>query len=194
MGNISWGDGSAVEILADSPDLVIFDPLAIDDLHAHLREAVLGSSPRNILSELRNDCEVAHYEISDFAPGLYQLQMKDIRKFDSEESEDDERWAPGEWDEEIDPDTVRWFGTDSAAIVVVAFSHLKQFADVFSWEKYDRACRGEEQIIAAITETLGGPYFAIIMSPGEPYEFDGDGTYTLQAGAAKYLGSRPISA
>lgn len=186
LRNISWGDGSPVEFLADSPHLVVFDPLALDCLRQHLLE-MREQPPRETLLELLDKIELyspfAYFHIPDFSPGLYQLQVSDICKFGSEKDLPDEEWERlGSDPDDIDPDGLRWFGVDSGTIVIVDFDHLRKLTELLTWQQ---ASEGDNSVFLGIANALGGPYFALIMSPGEPFEFDGDGTYTLQKGAFK---------
>jgi hypothetical protein len=186
-GNISWGDGSPVQFRADSPDFLLFDPITLD----FLRERLAGLTPlshddlRNFLVELCKEMgDIGHYQIENFSPGHYQLDLRDIRKFGSEEEdmsdEEWEEWQSEENSEEGPPD-IRYVGVDSAAIFIADISHLKQLIQVLTPEEYDRAL-AEDSVFAEINQSIGGPYYALA-TPGPGIEFDGDGTYTIRKGA-----------
>jgi len=189
LSNVSWFGPSPVEFLADSPHLVIFDPLALDALKGALTSNILAKAPPDAVLELLEHCHIGYYEMNDFRPGFYRLDLHDICKFGSEQDKSDEEWeASGCPDDDFGQNDIRWFGTDSACLLIVAMSHLREFVDLFSWETYERVCQapvGDNTILYGIIKSLGGPFFALIRAPGEPFDFDGDGTYTLQKGSVK---------
>jgi hypothetical protein len=181
--NVSWGDGSPIEFWADSPDLLCFDPMALDFLAEQL-----GSMPplsqdalRDRLIELcQNASDMAYYQIEDFSPGLFRLDLHDICKFGSEEEDmSDEEWERSQSDQDEVPP--QYFAVDSAAILIADISHLKQLTQVLTPEQYDLAM-AEDTVLPEINEALGGPYYALAM-PCSELEFDGDGTYMIRKGA-----------
>lgn len=128
----------------------------------------------------------AHYEIGDFTRGSYRLEVNDICAIGEEDDLSDEEWERQMADG--DQDALRYFGVDSGTIVLVGFNHLKRLAELLTDEQFDAVCRAQADdynILFDINKSLGGPYYAVILSPGEPFEFCGDGTYTLQKGAIK---------
>ncbi len=141
---------------------------------------------RDSLKELCQEMgDIAYYQIEDFSPGLYRLEVRDICKFGSEEEDmSDEEWQ--EWqseEDEPDPGPPRYVGVDSAAIVLADISHLRQLTRVLNSEQYDNAMR-DDSVFPETNKALGGPYYALLM-PGPGTEFDGDGTYTIRKGAIK---------
>jgi hypothetical protein len=129
------------------------------------------------------------HKIADFRPGIYSLDPGDIRKFGDEEDFSYDEEAKEESDPTIDPMSYQFTGTDSGSLVVVDFTHLFKVSELLVWEKYDLALRGDDSVFANIVESLGGPCFAVIDSGGKPgMDFDGDGTYTIKAGAVKLRG------
>jgi hypothetical protein len=190
-GNISWGNGSPVEFWADSPDLLLFDPITLDFLSERLA-SLTPHSHEELRTSLIELCEemgdIAYYQIEDFSPGLYRLELKDIRKFGSEEEDmTDEEWEKWQSENpdrpEEGPPDIRYVGVDSAAILIADISHLTQLIQLLTPEKYDLAM-AEDSVFPAINEALGGPYYALA-TPGPGTEFDGDGTYTIRKGGIK---------
>src|SRR5262249_14778809 len=180
--NVSWGDGSPLEFQADSPDLLCFDPMALDFLAEQL-----GSMPplpqdalRDRLIQLcQNASDMAYYQIENFRPGLFRLDLRDICKFGSEEEDmSDEEWERSQSDEDEVPP--QYFAVDSAAILIADISHLKQLTQLLTPEQYDLAL-GDDTIFPEINRALGGPFYALAM-PCSGSEFDGDATYTICKG------------
>ncbi|MEX0611512.1 MAG: hypothetical protein WD229_05290 [Pirellulales bacterium] len=73
---------------------------------------------------------------------------------------------------------------DTAAIVFVDISHLADVLELLTWEQYDLGLQ-DDRVFRRIADALGAPCFALILAAGPPYEFDGDGTYTLKPGAVR---------
>jgi hypothetical protein len=184
--NISWGDGSPVEFMADSPDLLLFDPIALDFLRERLATLPQLSHEAlrvSVIALCQEMGDIAHYQIDNFSPGLFQLQVGDIRKFGSEEEEmNDEEWERWQAEEnEPDPGPPRYVGVDSGTILLADISHLRQLTELLTPEEYDRA-----SVVRHINKALGGPYYGMIIANANlGFEFDGDGTYTLRTGAVK---------
>jgi hypothetical protein len=187
--NISF-DGSPVQFRLDSPLLVCLDPF----LTNFVREEMSALPPetradiRTVLLRMNGSLSVMScYQIPDFRPGLYTLDPREIRKFgyDDEDSSYDEE-GKEENDPTIDPMNYQFVGTDTAAIVIADFAHLFELVEQLTWERYDLSLRGDVAVFEEISNSLGGPYFAVISGVSLPgMEFDGDGTYTLRAGAIR---------
>lgn len=188
MNNTSF-DGSPVHFRMDLPILLVFDPVCLDGIHD-----LLASWPANSpieLTQLIERLNVRHsavgcYEISDFQPGMYELDPRDIHKFGDDEDDldfDDAREdESGAADDEV---VLPLVAVDSGALIIVDFCHLAEVMAVLDWEKYDLGLQDETNF-DRISEKLGGPFFALIQGGGSPdMDFDGDGMYTLEAGSVR---------
>jgi hypothetical protein len=182
-------DGSSVELLLESPVVVSFDPLGIDVIRDEL-----GNLPPNARTDIALFLErvnsnfplMGSYEVVDFKPGNYTLDPRDIKKFGDE---DDGLDYEGLDEVGQEPPGHPFFSVDSGTAMIVGFSHLPRFVDLLTWESYDLALQDDKAFIRTVrelTNSLGGPFFALISGVDMPgMEFDGDGTYTLKAGALR---------
>jgi len=76
---------------------------------------------------------------------------------------------------------------DSGTLIFADVAHLPKLVALLTWEKYDRSL-GDDTILPAIVEQLGGPHFAVVVSDSRlGMKFDGDGTYTIPAGSVKLV-------
>jgi hypothetical protein len=187
-------DGSPFRIRMDSPQLVCFDPLALD----LLRELSLSGSvqdERELLQRANTVCPaVACFTIPHFRPGLYQLDPREIRKFggddDAFDYEDEEATEAGD----VDPGSATvesaypFVGVDSGRLIVADMKRLPEIVRQLTWEQYDLALR-DEAVFDRIAEAVGALCFAVIKGGGSAeMEFDGDGTYTIAVGSLRRVG------
>lgn len=187
--NISFS-GSPVQFRLDSPLVVCFDPSYAEFVYDEMSAMTPDSRAniRTVLWRMNGSLSVMSCcVIADFRPGLFTLDPCHIRKFgaDDEDFSFDEE-GKDEDDPTIDPTSYQFVGTDSATLIMVDFAHSFDFCRLFRWEKYDQALRGDDNVFANINVALGGPYFALVSAVGMPgMDFDGDGTFTIKAGAIK---------
>src|SRR5947209_4947703 len=90
--NISF-NGEAVEFLADSPLLAVMDPIMFDGVREGLKTLSSDKPPLLEVLETQEDLldgALAYHEIADFSPGIYRLDPRDIRKFGSNEGNEDD--------------------------------------------------------------------------------------------------------
>jgi hypothetical protein len=188
MKNVSF-HGSPVQFQLDSPLLLCFDPLCL----AGIRD-LLASWPTNapidvgLLLERVNNQHPAMscYRIANFQPGLYSLDPRDIHKFGDEEPDLD---YDGVQEDELGAAEVEvsfpFVSVDSGALILVDFGHMSKLVNLFGWDQYDLALQ-DDTVFSKISEALGGPYFAVIHGASvHGMQFDGDGTYTIKAGAVR---------
>ena len=173
--------GQPVEIRLDSPYIVVTDPILLVKL-AHLFAELPPSSECDPSEVLLGILARSHmrmffgcYKVTDFEPGLYGFDVADIV------SASDERPEGAEG-------SLAFIDVETASMAAVDYDHLPAFSGMMTWEDYKDAMLtevGDTRLFDEVAERLGGPYFAVIMSPGiaSPYEFKGDGTYTLVPGA-----------
>jgi hypothetical protein len=182
--NVSF-DGSPVQFRMDSPLLACFDPLALD----MLGELLLPGFPVDVSRLLEranaNHPALACFMISDFQPGLYTLDPRDIRKFGNE----DDDFDYGEDEQQPDKTVPDYLFTavDSGTLLLADVAYLPKLVILLTWEQYDRS-RGDDTILPGIVEQLGSPYFAVVASDSRlAMEFDGDGTYTIPASCVRRI-------
>ena len=182
--NVSY-DGSPVQLRMDSPRLACFDPLALDMLGDMLR----SGTPIDIAELLEranaNHPAVGWFTIPDFRPGLYTLDPRDIKKFGDED--DDFDYGEGEQEAGDKAPDYLWVAVDSGTLIFADVAHLPKLVTLLTWEQYDRSL-GDDTILPAIVERLGGPHFAVVVSDSRlGMQFDGDGTYTVSAASMKLV-------
>lgn len=174
--NVSF-DGSPVQFRMDSPLLACFDPLALDLLGELLPTGAPMNVPLFLERANANNANLACFTIPDFRPGLFTLDPCDIKKFGDEEEVLDYGERESETDDEA-PDYL-FAGVDSGTLIFADVAHLPKLAKLLTWEQYDRSL-GDDTILPAIVERLGGPFFAVVVSDSRlGMQFDGDGTYTV---------------
>jgi hypothetical protein len=188
LPNMSF-DGSPVYFRMDSPLLLRFDPVALDMIRDRL--ASFSTDDPVEASRVPEQVNVKYsamscYQIGDFQPGVYTLSPQDIQKFGDEDEDLD--YNEAEEDEKVSPDLqvhYPFVGVDSGALIIADFAHVSQLVNLLTWEQYDLGLQ-DESVFGKITDALGGPYFALIIGGIMPgMEFDGDGTYTIKAGAVR---------
>jgi hypothetical protein len=170
----------------DSPLLACFDPLVLD----MLRDLATPGAPLDISAVLeRANAKypaMASYTVPNFRTGVFKLDPRDIKKFGDEDDEFD--YCEGEQDTSKPGDNVPAFPfatVDSGTLIFADVAHLPKLLTLLTWEQYDRSL-GDETVLPKITEELGGPYFAVILSDSTlRMQFDGDGTYTIPASSVK---------
>jgi hypothetical protein len=189
QSNISF-DGSPVQFRLESPLVVCFDPCCAEFVLEEMSAMTPDSRAniRTVLWRMNGSFSVMScFLIADFHPGLFTLDPCDIRKF----GDDDEDFSYDELEKEeddptIDPTSYQFAGTDSATLILVDFARLFDFVSLFRWENYDLSCRGDNSVFANINGGLGTPCFALVSAGGLPdMECDGDGTFTINAGAIR---------
>jgi hypothetical protein len=178
-------DGSPVQFRMDSALLACFDPLALDMLGDVLRPG----TPFNIGELLErmnaNHSSMACFTIPDFRPGLSTLDPRDIKKFGDED--DDIGYNEGDQKAGDETPDYLWASVDSGTLMFADVAHLPKLATLLTWEQYDRSL-GDDSILPAIVERLGGPHFAVVVSDSRlGMQFDGDGTYTIPANSLKLV-------
>jgi hypothetical protein len=123
------------------------------------------------------------YEVPEFRPGGYTVDPRDIWKFGDDG--DDLDYEANDGLAEDNPPSYPFFGVDSGAVVIADFAHLPKLVEDLTWERYDLAMQ-DCGVFERINESLGGPYFALILSNARlGMDFDGDGTYTLRPGSVR---------
>lgn len=182
LTNVSF-DGSPVQFRMDSPLLACFDPLALDMLGDILR-AITPFDLAELLERANaNHTTLACFTIPDFRPGLYTLDARDIKEFGDED--DDFDYSEGEHEAGDQAPDYLWVDVDSGTLIFADVGHLPKLVTLLTWEQFDRSL-GDDTILPAIVEQLGGPHFAVIRSnSGLGMQFDGDGTYTIPAGCVR---------
>ena len=191
MKNVSF-DGSTVQFHSDSPLLLWFDPGCLDwirDLLAS-RPAEAPMDVGALLEQVNGHFPaMSCYQVTDFRPGEYSLDPRDIHKFGNEEdalnydeSQEDEMEATE------DASSFPFVGVDSGALILADSAHLSKLVDLLSWDEYNLAMK-DDMLFGRISEILGRAYFAVILGSCMPgMEFDGDGTYTMRADAIRPTG------
>jgi hypothetical protein len=180
--NVSY-DGSPVQFRMDSPLLACFDPLALDMLADILRPGVPSGIVELLDRANASHPAVACFTLPGFRPGLYTLDPYDIKKFGDED--DDYDYSEGEQEAGEKAPEYPWVGVDSGTLIFADVAHLPKLVTLLTWEQYDRSL-GNDAILPAIVERLGGPCFAVVVSDARlGMQFDGDGTYTIQAGSVR---------
>jgi len=174
--NVSY-DGSPVQLQMDSPVLACFDPLALDMLGDILQPGIPFDIAKLLERANANHPAVACFTIPDFRPGLYKLDPRDIKKFGDEDDGFD--YSECEQEAGDGPPDYLWVGVDSGTLIFADVVHLAGLVKLLTWEQYDRSL-GNDSILPAVVEQLGGPHFAVVMSDSRSgMEFDGDGTYSV---------------
>ena len=165
------------------------DPLGLDmvrELMASL--PIRGRQDLPILLQRANANfpALSCYQVGDFQPGMYSLDPRDIRKFGDEDDDFDYEGGTDEETESADlAESFPFVSVDSGSLIFADFDHLGRLVDLLTWEKYDQALQGKE-VFEEIVNSLGGPYFTLIRGGCLPgMEFDGDGSYTIKAGAVR---------
>lgn len=180
--NVSY-DGSPVQVRLTSPLLACFDPVALDMLGDILRAGTQLAIAELLERANANYPAVACFTIPDFRPGLYKIDPRDIKKFGDEDDGFD--YDEGEQDADDRATEYLWAAVDSGTLMFADVGHLPKLVTLLTWEQYDRSL-GDDSILPAIAEQLGGPYFAVVVSDSElGTQFDGDGTYTIPIGSVK---------
>jgi hypothetical protein len=178
LTNVSF-DGSPVVFRMDSPLLACFDPVALDVL----RDLLLAAAPFDMAAILEqanaNYPAMACYTIPDFRPGLFTLDPRDIKKFGDEDEDFDYGGEQAESDPDNTEPSYAFAAVDSGTLILADVARLPKLVTLLTWEEYDKALGGDG-VFPRITEGLGGPYFAVIVSDSRlGMQFDGDGTYTV---------------
>ena len=77
---------------------------------------------------------------------------------------------------------------DSGTLVFADVAHLAKLVTLLTWEQYHRSL-GDDTILPAIVEALGGPHFAVVVSdPRLEMQFGPDqALYTIPAGSMKLV-------
>jgi hypothetical protein len=177
--NVSY-DGSPVQIQMDSPLLACFDPLALDLLGDMLQPGIPFDIAKMLERANANHPAVACFTIPDFRPGLYQFDPCDIKKFGDEDDGVD--YSEGEQEAADKPPDYLWVGVDSGTLIFCDVAHVAELVKLLRWEQYDRSL-GDDSVLPAIVEQLGGPRFAVVVSDSSlGMDFDGDGTYSVSPG------------
>ena len=166
--NVSF-DGRPIEIVLNSPFLVLLDPLVLDGLREDFESlASLQPAERAVrVRDLPGPMRIGVHDIKGFRPGGYRVAASDLEVFDDEVPDS------GVCD------------VDSAAIVVVDIGKLDELARILTWERYDFALQSpleDDSRFLALVDELGGPCFGLL-NPAEGTAFDGDGSYKLREGA-----------
>jgi hypothetical protein len=182
--NVSY-DGSPVQLRMDSPLLACFDPLALDMLGDVLRPGTPFDIGELLERANANHSAVACFTIPDFRPGLFTLDPRDIKKFGDED--DDIDYGEGEQEAGDKAPDYLWAAVDSGTLIFADVAHLPKLVTLLTWEQYDSSL-GDDTILPAIVERLGGPYFAVVESDSRlKMQFDGDGIYTVPASSVKLV-------
>jgi hypothetical protein len=169
----------------DSPLLACFDPLALDMLGDMLRSGTPFDFAELLEGANANHPAVACFTIPDFRPGLYTLDPRDIKKFGDEDDALD--YSEGEQEAGNKAPSYLWVAVDSGTLIFAAVAHLAKLVTLLTWEQYDRSL-GDDSILPAIVDQLGGPYFAVVVSDsGCGMQFDGDGTFTIAAHSVRQV-------
>ena len=170
--NVSF-NGEPVEFLLAAPHVIVFDPLALDVLVDYPRED--SPSPdgpsRAHSQQLHETCFAGFYKIASFRAGRYRFDLQGMERGDDEPR--------------TGVEALKQFSIDSAAFIIADYSHLGDLTACFDWDKYDLALQapvGDDSIFLAVNESLGGEYYAVVVSPGvgRGSVFEGDGTYILR--------------
>jgi hypothetical protein len=178
-------DGSPVQFRMDSPLLACFDPAALDMLGDMLRPGTPFGIDDLLERANANYPAVACFRIPDFRPGLYRVDPRDIKKFGDEDDGFD--YSGGKQGASDKAPDYLWVAVDSGTLIFADFAHLPKLVTLLTWEQYDRSL-GDDTVLPAIAERLGGPHFAVVLSDSRlGMQFDGGGIYTIAAGSVKLV-------
>ncbi|MBT3199751.1 MAG: hypothetical protein HN350_07525 [Phycisphaerales bacterium] len=175
VANVSFG-GDEAEFITDSPYVVLLSPPVLDSLADELGPLCARRCPdlKWVLGDFINRRaygQIAMYEIPDFIPGRYRLDISQVRKVASR--------PPGS------------FLVDGPAMLAVDASKISLISRRLDWDTCQAllASRPDDSSIdREVVESMGGPFFAIVTADAElGLEFDGPGQYIMTPEALRRL-------
>ena len=175
VANISFG-GDEVEFITDSPYVALLSPPVLNSLAEEIGPLCARRCPdlKGVLGNFINSSAyglIAMYEIPDFIPGRYRLDVSRVLKTASR--------PPGS------------FFVEAQALLVVDASKISLLSRRLDWETSADllASRPDDSSIEReLVESMDGPCFAIVTADAElGLEFDGPGRYVLVPGALRRL-------
>ncbi|MDP6047572.1 MAG: hypothetical protein QGG25_18320 [Phycisphaerae bacterium] len=171
--NISLGGGD-VDFVTDSPYILLLCPSVLDPLADQLGPLRARRCPdlKGVLGEFINTEAyglIGMYEIPDFLPGRYCLDVSFVEKVASR--------PPGAFLVE---------GDALLAVDASKISLLSRRLDMDICSELLSRPPDDHSLQLQVAESMGGPYFAIVTADADlGLEFDGPGRYVLRPGSMR---------